>query len=118
MRGLRRSGYELMIWVDTLVPVEVDSVMQLPDAQALQVWDDVDNCPRTCPSSNATLCTYQRYFARPECLRHPCQLLQQPLIPHPLTLQYIIKPSGGDCAGRPMQLGAFPRAPPDPAIYY
>jgi hypothetical protein len=53
--------------------------MQLLDAQALQVWNNIDICPRTCVSSNATLCTYHRWFAKPDCLRHPCQLLQQPL---------------------------------------
>ena len=70
MRGLRRIGYEF---------VEVDAVMQLLDAHAMQVWDDIDICPRTRPSRNATLCTYYRWFAGPDCLRHPCQLLQQPL---------------------------------------
>jgi hypothetical protein len=78
MRGLRRIGYEFIIRFDTLVPMEVDDVMQLLDAQALQVWDDIYICPRTCPSSNATLCTYHQWFAGPDYLRRPCQLLQQP----------------------------------------
>ncbi len=76
MRGLRRIGYEFVTWFDTLIPVEVDAVMQLLDAHAMQVWDDIDICPRTRPSRNATLCTYYRWFAGPDCLRHPCQLLQ------------------------------------------
>ena len=37
MRGLRRIRYEF----DNLFLVEVDAVMQLLDAQALQVWDDI-----------------------------------------------------------------------------
>ena len=79
MLGLRQIGYEFTIRFDTLVPVEIDGVMQLLDAQALQVWADIDICPRTCPSRNATLCTYRRWFARPDCLRRPGQLFQQPL---------------------------------------
>ena len=38
-------------------------------------------CPRTCPSARATLCTYYRWFARPQHLRRrrPGPLLMQPL---------------------------------------
>ena len=79
MLGLRQIGYEFTVRFDTLVPVEIDAVMQLLDAQALQVWADIDICPRTCPSRNATLCTYGRWFARPDCLRRPGPLFQQPL---------------------------------------
>ena len=57
MSGLRQIGYEFTIRFDTLVPVEIYCVMQLPDAQAWQVWDNIDSCPRTYPSRNATMCT-------------------------------------------------------------
>jgi hypothetical protein len=46
MSGLRQIGYESTIRLDTLVPVEIDGVMQLLGAQALQVWNDTDICPR------------------------------------------------------------------------
>ncbi len=108
MRGLRRIGYQFIIRFDTLVPVEVASVMQLLDAQALQVWDDIDICPRTCPSSNATLCTYHRWFARPDCLRHPCQLLQQPLSARCLRL--LLKFRMG-CHSLPNVSGRWARVP-------
>ena len=48
---------------NTLVPAYVANVMLLLHAQALQVWDGVDNCPGTCPFINATfahmLCALQ-----------------------------------------------------------
>ena len=108
MRGLRRIGYEFVIRFDTLVPVEVDAVMQLLDAQALQVWNDIDICPRTCPSSNATLCTYHRWFARPACVRHPCQLLQQPLSAR--CLRILLKFRMG-CHSLPNVSGRWARVP-------
>ena len=70
----------LFLWkIDAVTASIFHSVMQLLDAQALQIWDDIDICPRTCLSSNVTLCTYHRWFARPACVRHTSQLLQQRL---------------------------------------
>ena len=79
MRGLHAMGYEYTIRCDTLIPVDLANVMLLLDAPALHVWEGVDICPRTCPSENATLCTYVRWFARPAGLRQPGALLMQPL---------------------------------------
>ena len=79
MRGLRALGYEYTIRGDTLIPVDVANVMLLLDAPARQEWAGVDICPRTCPSENATLCTYLRWFARPEGLRQPGPLVMLPL---------------------------------------
>ena len=56
----RLGSKKFTIRFDTPVPVEVDGVMQLLDAQALQVWVVINICPRTCPSKNATLCIYRR----------------------------------------------------------
>ena len=78
IRGPRDLGYEFTIRCDTLVPVAFAAVLQLLDARAGQVWLGID---RTCPSQGATLCTYERWFARPQGLYRPCPLLQQPLSP-------------------------------------
>ena len=29
------------------------------------VWDNLDICPRTCPTKDSRLCTYKNWFARP-----------------------------------------------------
>ena len=79
IRGLRDLGYEFTIRCDTLVPLDFAAVLQLLDARAGQVWHGIDVCPRTCPSQGATLCTYERWFARPQGLHRPGPLLQQPL---------------------------------------
>jgi len=76
---LRQIGYEFTVRFDTLQPVQIVDVMQLFNDQASQVWANIDICPRTCPSVHATLCTYHRWFARPDGLRRPGMLLQQPL---------------------------------------
>ena len=78
IRGLQDMGYEFTIRCDTLTPVHVASVMLLLDAPDKQLWDSLDICPRTCPSENATLCTYARWFARPAG-HQPRALLMQPL---------------------------------------
>ena len=62
----------------TLLPVCFDTVLQLLSASNALLWNNLDFCPRTCPSQNATLCTYSRWFSRPLGLRHP-SLLQLPI---------------------------------------
>ena len=79
MRGLRTLGYEVTICFDTLACVQLDAVLHLLDAKVSHVWDDLDLCPRTCPSRKATLCTYHRWFARPVGLCRPGVVVQQPL---------------------------------------
>jgi hypothetical protein len=79
MRGLKMLGYNFTIRCDTLEPVPIAVVLHLLHAQSVCVWDGLDVCPRTCPSAAATLCTYTRWFARPQSLSQPGQLLQQPL---------------------------------------
>ena len=79
MCGLRAMGYEYTIRCDTLIPVDVANVMLLLDAPDRQLWEGLDICPRTCPSEDATLCTYVRWFARPAGLRQPGPLVMQPL---------------------------------------
>ena len=44
-----------------------------------QLLGTLDICPRTCPSQNATLCTYLRWFAKPSGVRRSKSLLQLPI---------------------------------------
>lgn len=108
MRGLRQLGYDFTIRFDTLEPVDIDAVMHLLDAPVLQVWATIDICPRTCPSSNATLCTYHRWFARPESLQRPGSLLQQPLSAR--CLRTFLRFRMG-CHNLPVVLGRWERVP-------
>ena len=78
-RGLRDIGYHFTIRCDVLELIDVHRVMDLLEQQCLDGWQGLDVCPRTCPSQRAQLCTYERWFARPERVRTPSHLLQQPL---------------------------------------
>jgi hypothetical protein len=63
-RGLRDLGYDMVISATDMVPLDVKRVCQLLDGQAAAMWEHLDVCPRTCPSSKARLCTYQAWCAR------------------------------------------------------
>ena len=69
LHGFEEQHQQLM-WLMSLL---------LLDAPDRQLWEGVDICPRTCPSEDATLCTYVRWFARPAGLRQPGPLVMQPL---------------------------------------
>ena len=80
IRGLRDMGYDFPIRFDVLVPVDFPAILQLLDGPSTSVWQSVDICPRTCPTSGATLCTYARWFAQPPLgPRRPRSILQLPL---------------------------------------
>ena len=57
-----------------------DRVLQalLIGKQRDSIWDDLDICPRTCPSKMSRCCTYARWFARPPGL-HARSLLDIPV---------------------------------------
>ena len=76
-RSLRAVGYEFAF--TTLLPICLGTVLQLLDAPTAQLLGTLDICPRTCPSQNATLCTYLRWFAKPSGVRRPKSLLQLPI---------------------------------------
>ena len=61
--NLRDIGYEF--GSTCLLPVCLKAVLQLLDAQ---LWNTLDMCPRTCPSQDATLCTYLWWFTKPSGL--------------------------------------------------
>ena len=79
--SFRRSLCELGYAFEstTLLPVCLDTVYQLLDAPTTQLFATLDICPRTCPSQNATLCTYLRWFAKPSGIPRSVSLLQLPL---------------------------------------
>ena len=45
-----------------LLPVNLKMIMNLSQLQQRAGMDDVDTCPRTCPSAGAMVCTYRRWF--------------------------------------------------------
>jgi hypothetical protein len=47
-----------------LLPVSLKMIMHLSQLQRRIEFDDVDTCPRTCPSAGAMVCTYRRWFLR------------------------------------------------------
>ena len=75
--NLREIGYESAS--TGLVPVCLKAVLQRLDAPTAQLWNTLDICPRTCPSQDATLCTYHRWFTKPSRLSRSVSLLQLPL---------------------------------------
>ena len=76
-RSLRAVGYEFEF--TTLLPICLGTILQLLDAPTAQLLDTLDICPHTCPSQNATLCTYLRWFAKPSRVRRSRSLLQLPI---------------------------------------
>lgn len=64
-RHLRDIGYQFVSSSDRMSPVDMDRVRFLLGMQSSKTWEGLDVCPRTCPSKNAQLCTYERWFARP-----------------------------------------------------
>ena len=85
--GLRFLGYELLIRCDMMEPVGLPRMLELLEDRALQRWQNLDVCPRTCPSAIAQLCTYEQWFAQPQTLRHVCPAARECwLLAHPFTL--------------------------------
>ena len=89
-------------------PIDLARVLDLLDARDLPVWKDLDVCPRTCPSANAQLCTYERWFARPTTLRNVALLYELPLSAACLLtfLQFRM-----GCHGLPNDVGGRRRIP-------
>ena len=75
--NLREIGYESAS--TGLLPVCLKTVLQLLDGPTAQLWNTLDIIPRTCPSQDATLCTYLRWFTKPSGLSRSVSLLLLPL---------------------------------------
>lgn len=65
MTGLRSLDYAFTLRCDRLDVVDVACVTELLRRQLARPFQDIDVCPRTCPSNRAMLCTYLRWFSRP-----------------------------------------------------
>ena len=79
MKGLRRLAYDFIVRVDRLDAIHMRRVLQLLDADRDKVWQHLDICPLTCPQPRSQLCTYLRWFARPDGLKRPGPVLRQRL---------------------------------------
>ena len=65
MQSLLNLNYQFVLRCDRMDPIDHHRVMQLLNEKLLAVTQDLDPSPRTCPTQNAVLCTYMRYFHRP-----------------------------------------------------
>ena len=67
LQQLKKLGYYVADHVrfDSVLHIDVSHVKNLLDRQGDLLWDDLDISPRSCPSTRALYCRYQRWFARP-----------------------------------------------------
>ena len=77
-KAIRATGYELSIRVDAMDVIDITALRQHILQQRDSIWDDLDICPRTCPSKLSRCCTYVRWFARPPSV-HARSLLDVPV---------------------------------------
>ena len=100
-------GYDMVISATEMVHLDVRRICQLLDGQMHAVWQDLDYCPRTCPSSKARLCTYQAWCARPiSCSRRSYVNLPLPAA----CLRTVLKFRMG-CHGLPRDSGSWTGLP-------
>ncbi len=77
-KAVHATGYELSIRCDDMDVIDIPALRQHIMQQRDSVWEDLDICPRTCPSKRSRCCTYARWFARPPH-RHARSLLDIPV---------------------------------------
>ena len=77
-KAVHATGYELSIRCDDMDAIDIPALQQHIMQQRDSVWEDLDICPRTCPSKRSRCCTYARWFARPPH-RHARFLLDIPV---------------------------------------
>ena len=77
-KAIRATGYELSIRADAMDIIDITALKQHIVKQRDFIWDDLDICPRTCPSKLSRCCTYARWFARPVGV-HARSLLDVPV---------------------------------------
>ena len=106
-KGIREMGYDMVISATDMVHLDVQRICQLLDGKMDAVWQDLDYCPRTCPSSKARLCTYRAWCARPDSCR------RKSYINLPLSasrLRQVLKFRMG-CHGLPRDSGSWTGVP-------
>ena len=67
VQQLKKLGYYIADHVrfDSILHIDISQVKDLLEHQSDLLWDGLDISPRSCPSSRALFCRYQRWFARP-----------------------------------------------------
>ena len=76
-----RSHDVMMPWLQDLYllpAIDIPALRQHIMQQRDSVWEDLDICPRTCPSKRSRCCTYASWSARPPH-RHARSLLDIPV---------------------------------------
>lgn len=106
-RGVRGLGYDMVISATEMAYLDVRRIRQLLDTKANVVWQDLDYCPRTCPSHKSRLCTYNAWCARPDSCRRKAYV-HLPL--SATCLRQVLKFRMG-CHGLPRDCGSWAGVP-------
>ena len=77
-KAVRGTGYDFSIRQGALAHIDLQVLSSHLRQRRDAVWDNLDICPRTCPTEKSRLCTYKNWFARPAG-RHARSLLDLPL---------------------------------------
>ena len=77
-RGNQGTGYYLCIRQDDMDQIDIQVLSSHLGQRRDAGWDNLDNCPRTCPTEDLCLCSCRVWFARPAG-RHARSLLDLPL---------------------------------------
>ena len=77
-RAIRDTEYDLTVRVDDVGIVDITALRALLTQRRDAVWQNLDICPKTCPTTGACRCTYFAWFARPPG-RHARSLLDLPV---------------------------------------
>ena len=77
-RAIIDTGYQLAIRLDDMDTIDITALRHFITQRRDAVWEGLDLCPRTCPSTRARLSTYAAWFARPPH-KHARSLLDLPL---------------------------------------
>ena len=106
-RGVRALGYDMVIDVTDMQYLNLALVVQLLQRRAGSVWEQLDFCPRTCPSHYSRLCTYAAWFARPpHCPKRSLLMLPVPAS----CLRKFLRFRMG-CHGLPRDIGSWSQIP-------
>ncbi len=58
IKGVRALGYDLVISAANMTHIDLPKFTQVLADRMNSVWQDIDFCPRTCPTHKSHLCTY------------------------------------------------------------
>ena len=95
---------------DRMDPIDHHRVIQLLNEKLMAVTQDLDPSPRTCPTQNAVLCTYMRYFHPPPFA--PMNMIPNPYkLPIPAAKLRVFLRFRTGCQDLPIVLGRFARVP-------